>query len=340
MNPTDNTLDELATEIIDHAGLLARTRHHLLVLVGEFDASAQWARFGALSCAAWLANVCELDRATAHCWVRVARSMRAHPRLAAALADGTLSYAKARVLVAHLSDTNADELLALAITTPSGGLAAAIAGWSRRHEDPEAIDRRHHRDRSTRWRTDSDGMITITTRLPPHRAAGIIAAIDRKVMTASAPAGATLAQQRADVHHHLLTTPGGSTGVGAEIVIHVDQTGTHLPDGTPLSDHGVAAMFDDAFISLLIHDADAKPIDASPRRRNPTRRQRRVLDARHPACCHPGCHATELLQYDHITPRNQGGPTIVDNLQRLCGPHNRAKGGDPDNRSGRPPAPA
>jgi hypothetical protein len=326
MEPTKHPCDTLATEIVEHAGLIARTRYGLLVLVGEFDASARWARYGALSCAAWLAETCDLDRATAHTWVRVARAMRAHPQLAPALADGRLSYAKARVLVAHLDDTNADALMALAIATPSGALAAAIARWSRRHEDPDTIDRRHHRDRATRWRTDSDGMITITTRLPPHRAAGAIAVIDQRVMTGSAPAGATLAQQRADAHHALLTTGGGSA-VDAELVIHVDQSGSRLPDGTPLSDHAVAGLLDRAFISLLIHDADARPIDASPRRRSPTPRQRRVLDARHLTCCHPGCNATELLQYDHIIPRSQGGPTTVDNLQRLCGPHNCAKGG-------------
>jgi hypothetical protein len=326
MNPTTNTRDTLATEIISQATLIAHTRYRLLVLVGEFDASARWARYGSLSCAAWLADTCELDRATAHSWVRVARAMRTYPQLATALADGQLSYAKARVLVAHLDDANAGELIALAIATPSGALAGAIAGWSRRHEDPEVIDRRHHRDRSTRWRTDPDGMITITTRLAPHRAAGVIAVIDQAVMTGCAPAGASLAQQRADAHHTLLTTGGGSA-VDAELVIHVDQSGTRLPDGTPLSEHAVAALLDNAFISLLIHDAHAQPIDASPRRRNPTRRQQRVLDARHPGCCHPGCHATELLQYDHITPHSLGGPTVIDNLQRLCGPHNRAKGG-------------
>ena len=34
--------------------------------------------------------------------------------------------------------------------------------------------------------------------------------------------------------------------------------------------------------------------------------------------------------YDHIEAYTSGGPTRLDNLQRLCGPHNRAKGtGDP-----------
>ena len=93
----------------------------------------------------------------------------------------------------------------------------------------------------------------------------------------------------------------------------------------PISDHAVTAMLPEAFVSLLMHDAQRQPFDASPRRRFPTRRQARVIDERHPECPHAGCTARHFLQHDHIHPYNQGGPTTIDNLQRLCGPHNRAK---------------
>jgi 5-methylcytosine-specific restriction endonuclease McrA len=78
-------------------------------------------------------------------------------------------------------------------------------------------------------------------------------------------------------------------------------------------------------VSLLVHDMHSRPIDASPRRRNPTRRQRRVIDERFPECQEPGCHARAFLQYDHIHRRSEGGRTTLDNLHRLCGPHNRAR---------------
>ncbi|HMS90442.1 MAG TPA: HNH endonuclease signature motif containing protein, partial [Acidimicrobiales bacterium] len=72
-----------------------------------------------------------------------------------------------------------------------------------------------------------------------------------------------------------------------------------------------------------------------PRRRLPTRRQQRVLDQIDHECRHPGCHATAYLRYDHIEPYARGGPTVLANLQRLCGPHNRARTGatPPPNRS-------
>ncbi len=139
--------------------------------------------------------------------------------------------------------------------------------------------------------------------------------------------GASLTQQRADAFVAAVTQGGGK--VDAEVVIHVDETGNTLTDGTPLTDHAVTRLLPDAFVSLLLHDTQRQPIDASPRRRTPTRRQRRVLDARASECQHPGCHARTFLQYDHIQPYTNAGPTTIDNLQRFCGPHNRARQDQP-----------
>jgi hypothetical protein len=366
---------------------LSAGTYDLLVLIGEFDESGSWARSGALSCAAWLADVCGIEISTARNQVRVARAMRALPRLDAAMADGDVSYAKARVLVPHLTEGNAADLISIARNTPAGRLGAAIAAWLQRNDNPEAIRARQVQMRSCSWRTDADGMVTLTARMLPEAAAVVCAVIDAHVRTAraatpsggqpvdapegalardgssqapddsaetgklGAPSGArhpgarpvrkpSLAQQRHDALEHALKHGAGrapedeggggdGAGVGAsvstEIVIHVTAEGNCLTDGTPLSEHAVARLLPDAFISLLMHDTDRRPIDASPRRRSPTRRQRRVLDARQDECAHPGCSCRAFLQYDHKTRYTDGGTTTLDNLQRLCGPHNRAR---------------
>ncbi|QGG94240.1 DUF222 domain-containing protein [Actinomarinicola tropica] len=316
-------VERLEAEIVALAGRLSAGTYELLVLVGELDARGTWAAWGALSCAAWLAEVADIDIGTARTQVRVARALRHHAVLDAAMRAGEVSYAKARVLVPHVCDDNEEALVELAACTPAGRLGAAIAAWSRRHEDPDEIDRRHHTQRSLTWRTDPDGMVTLTARLTPQQAATVTAAIDHQVMTNHAPAGASLRQQRADALTDTVTHGGTVT---AEVVIHIrgDQP-TLLADGTPIADHAVAALLPDAFVSLLLCDTARHPIDASPRRRTPTRRQRRVLDQTHPECAHPGCRATHFLQYDHIQPYTHDGPTTLDNLQRLCGPHNRAR---------------
>ena len=173
-------------------------------------------------------------------------------------------------------------------------------------------------------------MVTITARLPPAQAAAVCAVIDQQVTVTNAPAGASGPQQRADALVAVVTQSGGAGSGGGtvttEVVIHVRADGITLTDGTPLSDHAVAGLLPDAFISLLLLDNQRYPIDASPRRRAPTRRQRRVLDERSPECEHLGCHARAFLDYDHNYRYADGGTTTLDNLRRLCGPHNRARG--------------
>ncbi|MBS1847957.1 MAG: DUF222 domain-containing protein [Actinobacteria bacterium] len=331
----------LSAEIIALSSRLAVGTCDLLRLIGEFDAAGAYAVFGALSCAVWLADTCDIELVTAHNQVRVARSMRAWPLLDAAMADGDISYGKARIMAAHLNDDNVAELVRIATITPVGRLGVAIASWLHRNEEADVIERRQHAQRFVSIRTEPDGMVTITARLEPMVAGAICAVIDRAVTVdhsqPETPTGAddvterpSLGQQRADALERIIVgaAEGGTAkpSVTAEVVVHVRDDGNTLADGTPLSDNAVTAMLPESFVSLLIHDNERQPIDASPRRQFPTRRQRRVVDERYVECAHPGCHARALLQYDHIDPRRFDGPTVVDNLQRLCGPHNRAKG--------------
>ena len=384
-------LECLEAQLVDVARYLASGTYELLVLVGELDARGGWATWGALSCAAWLADVCDIEVCTARTQVRVANALRRWPTLDAAMRDGDVSYAKARTLAPHLSDENVEALVGIAAVTPAGRLGAAIAAWAHRHEDDHVIAARQHDARSCTWRTEPDGMVTITVRLEPAVAGSVCAVIDQKMIVSTAPAGTTAAQQRADALVALVigdtrggghsegdrnrldnsrggggddgggNRPDGSSGGGhgrgerqgresndggegsacrgrvdAELVIHVREDGNTLTDGTPVSNHAVAGLLPEAFISLLIHDTQRQPIDASPRRRTPTRRQRRVLDERETECAHPGCHARSFLQYDHIDRYTDDGPTVIDNLQRLCGPHNRAKEREASPRSSSP----
>ncbi|NLD76005.1 MAG: HNH endonuclease, partial [Acidimicrobiales bacterium] len=62
--------------MIDLAGRLSVGTYELLVLVGEIDARGSFVTWGALTCAAWLADVCRIEVCTARTQVRVARAMR------------------------------------------------------------------------------------------------------------------------------------------------------------------------------------------------------------------------------------------------------------------------
>ena len=279
----DVPVGQLETQLVSLARQLAAGTYELLVLVGELDARSAYVLSGALSCAAWLADICDIEISTARTQVRVARALREWPLLDAAVRDGDVSYAKARVLVPHLTDQNVGPLVDLACVTPAGRLGAAIAAWIQRHEDSNLIEARQHDARSMTWRTEGDGMVTITARLPPAQAGTVCAVIDQQVTVTNAPAGASGVQQRADALVAVITGNGGCDVRGGgggtvvtEVVVHVRADGNTFTDGTPLSDHAVTRLLPNAFISLLFLDKQHYPIDASPRRRAPTRRQRRA----------------------------------------------------------------
>ncbi len=320
-------VDELEGELVALAHRLSVGTYELLVLVGELDARGTWAESGALSCEAWLAHACDIELTTARRQVRVARAMRLHPLLDEAMADGDVSYSKARIMVGQLTEDNAEALVQIARETPSGRLGKAIAAWCQRNEDPEEIRRRQQHERTMGWGTAADGMVDFHARLTPEDAARVCAVIETSVARRTGvPAGTTLRQQRADALVAVCTGDGDSGGTGTEIVVHVREDGNTLTDGTPISDHAVTEMLPESFVSLLLHDAQRYPIDASPRRRFPTRRQRRVVEERQDECQESGCHAHEFLECDHVEAYGPDGPTVLANLQRLCGPHNRAKG--------------
>ena len=90
-------LDRLGDEIAELSAHLDATTARLLTLIREFDARGGW-NTGFRSCAAWLSWRVGLDMGAARERVRVAHALGMLPRLADALAQGALSYAKVRAL--------------------------------------------------------------------------------------------------------------------------------------------------------------------------------------------------------------------------------------------------
>ena len=132
----------------------------------------------------------------------------------------------------------------------------------------------------------------------------------------------TLAQQRADAF--VLLFLGRNVELVTEIVIHVRGDGATFDDGTPITDNAVCQHLDHAFIRVMIHDSQQRPIDASNRRRHPTTRQKRVVNETHNHEC-VDCQATDLLEVDHNPPYEQTRHTITTELETRCAPCHRAR---------------
>ncbi len=315
----------LSQELRRVVEIWANGQHRLVVLSAAFADSDEWIHAGAPTAAHWLADLAGIEVSTAREWIRVGRSIRTLPSIAAAFADGRLSYSKVRTLTRIAEAGNEDTLVALAERVPAGELGRALAAWVRDHSDPEELDAYQQRRRSVRWRTEPDGMVIFTMRLPPF-VAGLFAAaltaiarrarpITRRSSDASAGGWPSLAQQHADAVEVLLNE---RMNLSPEVVVHVRGDGASMDDGTPLTDSVVERIAPDAFIRALVHDAEGRPINASWRRRHPDARQRRVAKERDRVCV--DCGRGDLLQFDHNPPFERSGRTVVDELELRCAP--------------------
>jgi len=116
---------------------------------------------------------------------------------------------------------------------------------------------------------------------------------------------------------------GGGGTVVTEVVMHVRADGCTLDDGTPIPGSVVERIAPESFLRALIHDAQARPINASGRHRHPSARQRRVVHERDAACV--DCGATELLEYDHEPGYEESRRTVVEELRLRCWTCHRAR---------------
>lgn len=335
----------LAAELAEVLGLWARCQHQIVVLAARFAASSEWIVAGAPTAAHWLAAKADVEVCTAREWLRIGRRLADLPVISAAFADGRLSYSKVRTLTRVATTQNEADLLPIATATSASELSVELARWLHRSLDPSDLAAYHHQQRSARWRTEPDGMVVFTLRLPPLLAGTLIARLETAVMTkrsnpqrgrdgsvgapsaterapdASAGAFPSLAQQRADAVGHLLADGNGK--VATEVVVHVRGDGCTMDDGSPVPDSVVAQIVPTAFIRALIHDAAANPVDASPRRRLPTDRQKRVVKERDRRCV--DCGGTRLLEYDHEPPYEFSNQTITTELHLRCAPCHRRR---------------
>jgi len=321
--PQTSGLADRLEEIVES---WARSQYELVTLAAEFADSPGWMLTGSPTAAHWLAIIADVEPCTAREWIRIGRMLQALPAIADAFQARQVSYSKVRTLTRLATPENELELLDIATTTTAADLGKALAAWLLRNREPEDVEAHQHRQRSVKWRTEHDGMVTFTLRLPPWIAAVLISFLTTWVMRTKPNPDAegawpTVAQQHAEAVHDLLCN--GSGRVDAEVVVHVNSEGNTLEDGTPLADSVVAKLIPQAFISALIHDAKQHPIDATNRRRHPNRRQKRLVKARDNNCV--DCGRADLLQYDHVPAYGLTEHTITSELRLRCAPCHHAR---------------
>ncbi len=320
---------KLAEGLIGRGRQLNDLHHGLVTEAALFADGPVWIADGSPSAARWIADHLDVCCATAREWIRVGRALSELRATAVAFENGNLSFAKVRSITRIATPDNELALLEIAERVPADQIAKALAIWSTHNEPDDIIDARQHASRSVRWRNEPDGTVTALMRFTPLAAGIMQAAIDTQMMRNKHARDAdgtwpTVANRRADAIVELLTNHMGARRK-FEVILHVRGDGSSLDDGTPITDSSVASLLPEAFIRLLIHDAERRPVNASCLRRHPTPRQKRVVKERDRSCVECGRH--DLLEYDHTPAYELSGRTHTDDLKIRCAPCHTAKHG-------------
>lgn len=310
----------LLTRLRSVAAAWARHQYDIITLAAELADGHDWTLDGSPTAAHWLADAADVETCTAREWIRIGKLLRTLPASADAFEQRRISYSKIRTLTRLATPTNETELLPIAERTPASDLARELARWLHRTHTAEEIADYQHKRRCVRWRYEPDGMTAFTLRLEPLVAARLIAGLTTRIMRTRKESyrdgWPTVAHQYADAFDDLITSGAGP--LLTEIVLHLRGDGATLDDGTPVPTSVLDRIAPDAFLRVLVHDAERRPINASGRQRHPTARQKRVVKERDRHCV--DCGRTDLLQYDHTPDYEQSRRTVVDELELRCAP--------------------
>jgi len=347
--PNIVALERLGDEIAELSAHLDAATARLLDLIRQFDARGGW-NCGFRSCAHWLSWRVGLDLGAARERVRVARALETLPRLAASLARGELSYAKARALTRVATPETEERLLKVGRGEPAANVERIVRAWRRVDRKAEASEcKRQHASRGLYVHHDDDGTLVLRGRFTPEVGALLLRALDAARETLYQRAGAagpadpseeptTPAQQRADalallaetaLHHEL---DPGAPGERYQVVVHVDAATLADPDqpGQSVLDEGVHVSAEtsrrlacDASRVVMRHTDDGRVVEIGARTRTIPPALRRALHHRDRSCRFPGC-GLPFGQGHHLRHWAQGGPTTLSNLALLCRRHHRA----------------
>src|SRR5687767_3995419 len=126
-------IDALGERIAELAARIHAATYELLVMLLEYDQGRGWNN-GFLSCAHWLNWRTGIDLGAAREKVRVARALPGLPRIAAALACGSISYAKVRAVTRVATPETEQRLLDVALAGTASHVEQIVRAW--RQTDP------------------------------------------------------------------------------------------------------------------------------------------------------------------------------------------------------------
>lgn len=173
-------IDAMGEELCRQAAHLTAAEYRWLRLLADFEEAGGWAVQGARSCAAWLSWACGVSPAAARERVRVARALRALPRVCESFGAGRLSYSKVRAITRVATPANEEVLVTFGESASAAQLETVVRGYRRGRRAEDALEAaQKHEQRYVRHWVDEDGFVCIKARLPADDGALVIAQMER-----------------------------------------------------------------------------------------------------------------------------------------------------------------
>jgi hypothetical protein len=322
----------------------------LTMAIGRVNASGAWAGGNARSAEDWVARTTGASWGEAKGKVQLATGLRALPDTTDALVQGRISGAQAALVTqAAAVDPHAERrMLDLAGRGSHSELRDAsrrvVATASGQAADEQAAV---HRTRYLRTWTDRDGAFRIDARLTKAAGAKVVAMLEPLMETEFTDARRQGRRESSDAYRaDALVTMAERARAGgredadgappsAHVIVRVDHAvlvrGTVEADETceiegigPVPVHDVERLMGDPVLTVL-RTRGKEVLAATTATRVVRVELRRALFERDKVCVVPGCGIAKGLEIDHLVPFAAGGPTSIDNLQRLCKHHHRLK---------------
>ncbi|HVS44199.1 MAG TPA: DUF222 domain-containing protein [Candidatus Dormibacteraeota bacterium] len=337
---------ELAREMCELAAHLHAGTARLARLAAEFDRAEGWSGDGMRSCAQWLSINTGHGLAAGESLVRIGYALERLPLIAEAFASGELSLDKVRQLCTVATPTDEEVWLELARQASGAQLTRIVRACRRCIEQSDPDQPAAQRARRGLWTSwDDDGTLRLRAVLTPEDGARVHAALEsvRRTLpdpstSSGDPADDRDAAHRADAlvvmcDRALAGEDAGERPVVVpQLVVHVDAgvlTGAdpggrcHL-DGGPWLPAEVARRIGCDTEVIAITERDGIPIDVGRARRTVSTALRRALHVRDGFCRVPGCPVPARYTHaHHVEHWIDGGPTTLDNMACVCGPHHR-----------------
>ena len=305
-------------------------------------------RKGFADAADWLARTTGTSMVEARTELETVSALGDMPDTRTAVMAGELSLAQAHELARTEAECPGSEAELLAVAKAGSLRNLKEVGRKRRLEaiDPEDLHRRQHQERSFRHWRDDLGMVAFAGAVPPEVGLPFANRLDAETDRLRRQAKREGKAEARDAHAadalmKLAAGAGDGKPRRADLVFVCDLRAyrrghahagepCHIVGGGPVPVSLVRQIAEDAFIKAVLHDG--KRIETVVHYGRHIKAELRtalelgpVPDFDGVSCIEPNCGRRYHLEWDHVDPSANRGPTSYDNLRPRCYPHHREK---------------